>query len=460
MLADTGRRLEPIYNYDESFEENYRTSLAFDEEPLPDGLLSGEDWPWELLGRRIGYPIGVPASPLTANADKVSKLARQGFNVITYKTVRSVERPAFLPPNWFFVKGHRRPLPVEEAAAGEIEVEISGTTPPNDRPFSMVNSFGMPSMSPDEWMRDVQDLAETLRDDQLLIVSVVGTDDDEEDTEGDLLDDFVRVARMAEEAGAKAIELNLSCPNTLADGGEGMGDPTCEDPDVTGRIVRAVRAGLRAETKLVAKLGYLGPARLGDVIEEIGDQVDAIAGINTLQVTVVDADGQPAFRGTAKDPGRTRPKAGLSGIAIRDLALGFVRALAQLRRANSDWSFDIVGMGGVMATHDVRALMANGADAVQATCVVANDAKFARSLLQERKLLQTALKDERWKFRSAEGLAEELNVGVEIARDLLETSPDVARKSVMTDRYGRELYTARDRPATTREKIERFRAVL
>lgn len=352
--------------------------------PPPSEVLEVQH-PRRLLGRPVGYPIGVPASPLTANAGWISALANQGLNVLTYKTVRSVPREAFPEPNWFFVDGLRDPLPIE-CALENVEVVADGSTPP-DTAYSMVNSFGMPSMDPENWMPDVANAIHALAPGQILIVGVVGTY--EIYSGADLLRDFVTVAQMAEKAGAPAVELNLSCPNTLATDGSGMGAPICEDADHTREIVRAVRAELKPETRLVAKLGYLVPALLADVVKGIADEVDGIAGINTLQVTVKDSAGRPAFRGTPEDPDRDRPKAGLSGVAIRDLALDFVHELALLRR-DREWSFDIIGMGGVMSAPDVRALMANGADAVQATSLVANNIGLAQSLWRDRSVLETA----------------------------------------------------------------------
>lgn len=238
-----------------------------------------------------------------------------------------------------------------------------------------------------------------------------------------------------------------------------MGAPLCEDPIHAGEIVQAVRSALKSETKLVAKLGYLSEPRLSEVVSRIAPDVDGIAGINTLQVKVIDESGEPAFKGVPGDPSRDRPKAGLSGIAIRDLARDFVRRLSALRDSHG-WSFDIIGMGGVMDTHDVRALLASGADAVQATSLTANEVGLARHLWEDRRLLEAAINNEEWDFWTVEGLAKELRLAPNRTRDLLLSSPDVARRTVLTDRQGRELYAARDRGPTLRERIERFRSVL
>jgi tRNA-dihydrouridine synthase len=307
-------------------------------------------------------------------------------------------------------------------------------------------------------------------------VSVVGN---YEDLKGqDLVDDFVDVARAAEEAISahpdspcgRAIELNLSCPNTITAGAKGVESPLCETPDYVHLIVKAVRAALQTETRLVLKLGYLTREKLAEVVSDVAEDVDAIAGINTLQVSVVGPDGRPAFRGTIEDPDCDRTRAGLSGIAIRNFALDFVRSLALLRRANN-WQFDIIGMGGVMEPHDVRTLMASGADAVQTATAAANHPRFPSELLgggrpepsEEEKLvhlLTGALSDSRWEFRTEHGIAEELHLAPDEVGVLLKRHPEIARTSVMTSEDGRELYTRRDRPLSVRERLEQARSLL
>lgn len=108
----------------------------------------------------------------------------------------------------------------------------------------------------------------------------------------------------------------------------------------------------------------------------IVDDVTGIAGINTLQIRTVDPDtGEPAFKGEdGKGVSCVRERAGVSGVALRYLALDLVQSLNRLRQAHN-WEFDILAMGGVMDAHDIRALRAAGADSVQtATAASTNPA--------------------------------------------------------------------------------------
>jgi dihydroorotate dehydrogenase len=454
----------PLYRYELPFEANSEGPTSAPEPVPADVVAAGHGR--RLLGRAVGYPIGIPASPLTANSTWVRACSDLGFNVITYKTVRLRETRALPAPNWLFVDGLEAPLPVGEPLS-QVAVDGTKLAQPASRTYSMVNSFGIPSPAPEEWQSDVRLATGALRDGQLLIVSVVG---DYEELSGDaLVSDFVDVALAAEHAGATIIELNLSCPNTVKASGP-VQPPICESPDDSARIVKSVRAALDANTKLVVKLAYLARPALERLIAAVADSVDGVAGINTLQVPVVGADGAPVFIGTRDSRTKFRDKAGLSGIAIRDYALDFVRSLALIRRVNR-WEFDIIAMGGVMEPHDVRALMAVGADAVQSATAAANNPGLPRLLWSDGHqipsdderligLLGTALADPQWSFRSVAGLAKELRVPAERVSRALASHPDLARVSVLRDVDGNTLYAARDSSPTVRERLEQLRWIL
>jgi dihydroorotate dehydrogenase len=462
VLANAG--VPHVYDYSRSFAENngHGPSDSREAEKIA-GPASG----WRLVGREIGYPIGVPASGLTASADWINYFAERGFNVLTYKTVRSRKWSAHPPPNWVFLDGLTEPLPLDTNLESLAARASDDAYPRNTRAYSMANSFGVPSPEPLVWQRDVAKAEALLGSGNLLIVSVIGTS--ELYSGSDLIADFVRVAQLAEEAGAKAIELNLSCPNTVDPSGAGMMKPVSDSYEATREIVDAVRSSLRrADTRLVAKLGYLRRERLEEIVSGIAESVDAISGINTLPIRVEDEHGEPEFKGTADDPERAREIAGVSGIALREYALDFVRSLVTIKRA-SGGTFDVIAMGGIMDAHDARSLFATGADAVQTATAVANDPDLAVELLKGVSAdashdvldaVHAALADERWDFRTAGGIARELDLDVNQVETMLEKHPEIARKSVMRDREGRTIYTLRDRPPTVRERIARTRWLL
>lgn len=318
---------------------------------------------WIVLGKAIGFPIGIPASVLTGNAQWVHYFARNGFNVLTYKTVRSRAQVPSIPPNWTFLPGVKKPLPISDDMH-RVSADRTDWVDAGRQDVSTANSFGVPSMAPHVWEGDIEEALNVIHDDQLLIVSVMG---DDYDGTGDplvLAADYAAVAKRAERVGVGVVELNLSCPNSLDPDHDAVRPPLCLDIDVTRAVVAKVRDTLDPDTRIVAKLAYLEDDALADVLEAIGPLIDGVAGINTLQCRVVDKSGVETF------PGRLH--AGVSGIAIRNHAQTFVRRLARLR-LEMDLRFDILGMGGVTDSTSFAALYEAGALAVQtATGAFAN----------------------------------------------------------------------------------------
>ena len=98
---------------------------------------------WTLCGLPVDSPLGMPAGPLL-NGRWVLYYASLGFDVLTYKTVRSSSRDCYPLPNLQPVEtgqllGDERRLPTSAEMLGSWAV-----------------SFGMPSMSPADWRADVE----------------------------------------------------------------------------------------------------------------------------------------------------------------------------------------------------------------------------------------------------------------------------------------------------------------
>ncbi|SDM35927.1 Dihydroorotate dehydrogenase [Geodermatophilus siccatus] len=343
VLADAGVPT-PAYDVLGSYRDNLTTPVGprLAQRPVAGGRR------WRVLGRDVGFPIGVPACVLGGGAEWVRHFARNGYSVLTYKTVRSRAHEPNEQPNWVFAQRETSSRP--PGAAAEVTADPWDWVLPGSPEVCTVNSFGVPSPAPEEWAADLERSLDAVGDDQLLVVSVMG--------EGDgpaLVDDFALTARLAQEAGASVVELNLSCPNTLNPSAPGVKPPLCLDADATVAVVEGVRRALDDRTGLVAKLSWLDEPRLAALVPRVAPLVDGVAGINTLQSRVRRSDGEPTFPG--------RELAGLSGAAVRDSALDFTRRLVALRGAGSR-HFDVLAMGGVTDPASFEALFALGADAV------------------------------------------------------------------------------------------------
>lgn len=370
VLALSGVPL--VYNFGKEYTEN--RPAPWDRVPDRHGVTRGRRW--SLMGLEVGFPVGIPASVLTANSRWIDYYSRNGFNIITYKTVRSAHRGALEYPNWVYLEGLDRPVPVD-AAFPEQVIGDRETFFANPAAFSTANSFGVPSEAPEVWMRDVAQTLNNLKAGKLLIVSVMGTpvdDENEPRAEELLVRDYAHVAELAREAGAQAVELNLSCPNTLKPGG-GMKPPVCDDHELSARIVHCVADRLEHHgTRIVCKLSWMPQDDLARLLPRLARRVHGVSGINTMPARVLDHRGQQTFPG--------RDVAGVSGVAIREFGLDFVRSIDALRTAH-DWEFAIIGMGGVMSATDVRIMLEAGADAVQTATAASHSPTLPLELLRQ-----------------------------------------------------------------------------
>ncbi len=356
----------PAYDVLGSFRENLGRPLG----PVPSERPTAGGRRWRLLGRSVGFPIGVPACVLNGSEAWVRHNAANGYTVLTYKTVRGRAHPPNEQPNWTFAPRVTTSLP--PGGTAEVVSDPWDWIDPGSPVVSTVNSFGVPSPAPEEWMADLERSLAAVGDDVLLLVSVMGEDADGAGGVAALAGDFARTALLAQEAGAPVVELNLSCPNTLDRSAAGVKPPLCLDADATVAVVERVRRALDDRTGLVAKLSWLDEQRLAALVPRLAPLVDGVAGINTVQSRVRRSDGAATFPG--------RELAGLSGVAVRDSALDFTRRLVALRAAGGV-HFDVLAMGGVTDPDSFAELFAAGADAVQSASGAFADPFLARACI-------------------------------------------------------------------------------
>ena len=162
---------------------------------------------------------------------------------------------------------------------------------------------------------------------------------------GDSPEEFAECAvRLDGAPGVVALELNASSPNRPE-----WGSILATDPRALAAIVRAVRARVRLPlwVKLSPNVGDI--TVVGRAAEAEG--ADALSAINTLRGMAVDlVTRRPALASTT---------GGLSGPAVKPVALAMVHALARAVR------IPVVGIGGIRSGEDALEFLACGAVAVQ-----------------------------------------------------------------------------------------------
>ncbi|WP_062306477.1 tRNA-dihydrouridine synthase [Demequina subtropica] len=340
--------------------QSYEHNLAHG----PSGAMAGPGVPLPespprhaVLGQALHSPFGIAAGPLLDAAYTTAAL-RHGFDIAAYKTVRSAAHPSHPFPNTLAVHVDGR------LEADRVEPLVADDD--LDHATSISNSFGVPSQDPDAWQPDMAAAVAAAGEGQLLLASFQGTRQGEGGMDA-YVADHATTAKLVVETGARALEMNLSCPN------EGTGALLCFDTASVARIAGTVKEAV-GDVPLVLKLAYFGDdARLRAFVEATAGIVDGYAAINTLPARLVDAGGGQAL------PGAGREVAGVCGDAIRWAGLEMTARLAR-HREELGARFAIIGVGGVLATEHYEAYRAAGADAVMCATGALLDADLGRKV--------------------------------------------------------------------------------
>jgi dihydroorotate dehydrogenase (NAD+) catalytic subunit len=280
--------------------------------------------------------------------------ARLGYGILTYGTVRSAARLAHTTPNLLFC---RLGDPAVAEAKAPRKVDAATVT--------WASSFGLPSAAPEVWRADVKRARAKLAADQLLIVSVVGTPQPGGDGE-QLARDYATCARWAAEAGADAVEVHLSCPDTVTE----HAHMVYEDKELSGLIVERVRRATGG-VPLLAKLGALaGPRALHELATRLAPTLDGFVLVNGLQRKVIKPEGMSAF------PGSGRELAGVVGAEVYDTCRIQMEELLAWRKAGA-WDRVVLAVGGITTAARARAALDAGANAALVATAALTDPLFA-----------------------------------------------------------------------------------
>ena len=167
------------------------------------------------------------------------------------------------------------------------------------------------------------------------------------------------LARLCEENGADAVELNFSCPN-MAEGG--LGSDIGQVPELVERFTAAAKraCGIPVLAKLTPNVAAMSPA--AEAAKRGG--ADGIAAINTIKsitgVNIHTFVAAPAVHGHSA-------LGGYSGNAVRPIALRFI---AELGRNPALRGMHLSAMGGVETWQDALEFILMGGGTIQVTTAV------------------------------------------------------------------------------------------
>ncbi|PIP69283.1 dihydroorotate oxidase [Candidatus Nomurabacteria bacterium CG_4_9_14_0_2_um_filter_32_10] len=331
----------PFYNPEKSYEDNltegpygvFSDSLVMEMEGEPK---------YNFFSYKVYSPFGIPAGPLI-NGKFVEAALDKGFDIVTYKTVRTRKYPCHPWPNVLSLEIEGN-LSLEKAQ-GKLIADSN-----YKEPLSITNSFGVPSTEPEFWQKEIKELVKKTRGGQIIIGSFQGTKKEGQSVD-DYIKDFCLAAKLLKETGVHVLEVNLSCPN------EGTVDLLCYDTERSIQVVKSIKNEIR-EIPLIIKIAYFeNDDILFYFVKEIGSIVQGISAINTISATIVDKNGEQIL------PGEGRSRGGVCGSAIKWAGLDMVKRLKNIRK-KLGYSFTIIGVGGVMNFDDFIEYRNNGADIV------------------------------------------------------------------------------------------------
>lgn len=199
-------------------------------------------------------------------------------------------------------------------------------------PGGMLNAIGLQNIGVEALIREKAPLWEKW--DVPVIANVAGAS----------LEEYVTIAEMLDGVpGIAALELNISCPNVA----HGLDFGT--EPTMAGALTQAVseRSSLPLIVKLTPNITDIRP--VAAAVADAG--AHALAIMNTVTGLAIDVE--------QKRPSLATTTGGLSGPAVRSIALRLVYAVAPLV------DIPIIGIGGIGTTDDALMFLMAGATAVQ-----------------------------------------------------------------------------------------------
>jgi dihydroorotate dehydrogenase (NAD+) catalytic subunit len=235
---------------------------------------------------------------------------------------------------------------IVEDGAGAVVTKSVGITPRKgyanptivQTNCGLINAMGLPNPGIDEFVKEIHEAKNTLN--VPLIVSVYGFSTEE----------YAKVAKKAMNAGADAVELNVSCPHVKETGSE-IG----QNPKILTEVVEKVKAVVDKPVFVKLSPNVTSIAETAEAAVKAG--ADAITAINTVKAMAIDTE-------TAM-PILSNKIGGLSGPAMKPIAIRCVYEIYEHVKV------PIIGCGGIVNWRDAVEFLLAGASAVQIGTAVA-----------------------------------------------------------------------------------------
>ncbi len=275
----------------------------------------------DFCGVKFKNPFLLSSSPVSNSAEMVAKSFDAGWSGVVFKTLNSGRLPIIHPsPRMHCVHyGSKREMAVQN-------VEMISDRPLKD---NLTELLYLKKNYPDH----------------PIIASIMGF----------FMDEWVYLAKAAEDNGADMIELNFSCPHMCIEGaGHKVGQAFQLLEGFTEAVKKAVSIPVMA--KMTPNITDMNePAMYAK-----NGGADAISAINTVrgisEVGLEDFVPRPKVFGKGAI-------SGTSGPAVRPIGLNFIASMAQ----NKELGLPLSGIGGIETWIDALEYMVLGASTIQVT---------------------------------------------------------------------------------------------
>jgi len=262
----------------------------------------------DLAGLRLDNPTMLASGILGYTADTMETLEKNGAGAIVSKSIGLKPRRGYANPT---------------------VVQVSG---------GLINAVGLPNPGISRFVGEIHHAKQVLN--VPFVVSIYGFSAEE----------YAEVAGKAADAGADAVELNVSCPHVKETGSE-IG----QNPRILANVVQKVKAAVKVPVFVKLSPNVTSLVEIGEAAVKAG--ADGLTATNTVRAIAIDVETKMPILGNKAG--------GLSGPAVKPIGLRSVYDLYERVKV------PIIGCGGVTNWQDAVEYLLAGATAVQVGTAIA-----------------------------------------------------------------------------------------
>lgn len=201
----------------------------------------------------------------------------------------------------------------------------------------LINAMGLPNPGIKEF---INELRQTKDFSVPIVVSVYGFSAEE----------YALVTKKAVDAGAEAVELNVSCPHV-----EETGSEIGQNPEILAKVVKKVKTSVEKPVLVKLSPNITNITENAEAAANAG--ADALTAINTVKAMAIDTE--------TTMPILSNKTGGLSGPAIKPIAVRCVYEIYECTK------LPIIGCGGITNWRDAVEFLLAGATAIQIGTAIA-----------------------------------------------------------------------------------------